>query len=165
MKETVASGKILFGLFGGLLSFMFGELDLPLKVLVALVIIDYFTGFLCAAVERKLSSEVGYKGIAKKIGIFAVVAVAHMIDMIAFKGIDNLALRSVAIFFYLANEGLSIVENAARLGIPIPEKLRIMLEQLKEENDEQKQIKEEVEEEVEEEESEGGDEDGADAEG
>ena len=164
MKETVATGKILFGLFGGLLSFMFGELDMPLKALVALVIIDYGTGVLCAAVERKLSSEVGYKGIAKKIGIFAVVAVAHLIDMIAFKGIDNLALRSVAIFFYLANEGLSIVENAARLGIPIPQKLRIMLEQLKEENEEQTHIKEESEEETEEE-SEGGEEDGTDAEG
>lgn len=107
---------------------MFGKLDGLITALIVFVTIDYITGFICAWAEKKLSSEVGAKGIAKKVFIFFLVAVANVIDTQIFK--EGATLRTAVIFYYLANEGLSIVENAARLGLPVPDKLKTALEQL-----------------------------------
>lgn len=144
MKETLLTAKIGLALLGGLLSFMFGELDAPLKVLILFVIIDYVTGLMCAVVEKTVSSEVGAKGLARKIGIFLLVALANVMDMIAFNGLDGFALRTTVIFFYISNEGISIIENAGRLGIPIPKKVRDVLEQLNNEEAEEPEDEEEV---------------------
>lgn len=128
MKESLLTAKIIFSLFGGIIGFMFGKLDGLITALIVFVTIDYVTGFICAWVEKKLSSEVGAKGIAKKVFIFMLVAVANIIDTQIFK--EGATLRTAVIFYYLANEGLSIVENAARLGLPVPDKLKAALEQL-----------------------------------
>lgn len=128
MKESLLTAKIMFSLFGGIIGFMFGKLDGLITALIVFVTIDYITGFICAWAEKKLSSEVGAKGIAKKVFIFFLVAVANVIDTQIFK--EGATLRTAVIFYYLANEGLSIVENAARLGLPVPDKLKTALEQL-----------------------------------
>lgn len=128
MKESLLTAKVMFSLFGGIIGFMFGKLDGLITALIVFVTIDYITGFICAWAEKKLSSEVGAKGIAKKVFIFFLVAVANVIDTQIFK--EGATLRTAVIFYYLANEGLSIVENAARLGLPVPDKLKIALEQL-----------------------------------
>ena len=129
--------KGIFASFGGVLGCMFGELDGFITALIVFVVVDYVTGFMCAIAEKRLSSEVGAKGIMKKVVIFALVAVGHIIDTVILKGAGGSTFRTMIIFFYLANEGLSITENAARLGLPVPEKLKTVLEQLKEEkNDE-----------------------------
>lgn len=138
MKETVLTMKLGFSLIGGIIGFMFGEIDGLLLALVTFVVIDYATGFMCAWTEKKLSSEVGAKGIAKKVFIFMLVAIANIIDTQILK--NGAAIRTAVIFFYLANEGVSICENAGRLGLPIPQKLKAVLEQLNEEDKEEKKI-------------------------
>ena len=127
--------KVIFAAIGGILGFMFGQLDGFIIALIVFVVIDYITGVMCAVAEKRLSSEVGAKGIMKKVTIFALVAIAHIIDTVILQGAGGSAFRTMVIFFYLANEGLSITENAARLGLPIPEKLIAVLEQLNEEED------------------------------
>lgn len=124
-----AIGAIVGGFLGGLDGFMY--------TLIAFVVIDYVTGFMCAIVDHKLSSEVGFRGIFKKICIFFLVGVANLIDVYLIG--QDAVLRTAVIFFYLSNEGVSILENAGRLGLPIPEKLRAVLAQLKdkEDNDDQ----------------------------
>lgn len=125
--------KAICAVIGGILGFMFGELDGFITALIVFVIIDYVTGVMCAVAEKRLSSEVGAKGIMKKVVIFALVAIAHIIDTVILKGAGGSTFRTMVIFFYLANEGLSITENAARLGLPVPQKLKAVLEQLNEE--------------------------------
>lgn len=104
-----------------------------LITLIAVVAIDYLTGVMCAIVDKKLSSEVGAKGIFKKVLIFALVGVAHMIDSQVIG--EGSTLRTAVIFLYLSNEGIPIVENAARLGVPVPDKLRGLLSQLAKKGD------------------------------
>lgn len=135
MKESLLTAKIMFSLFGGIIGFMFGKLDGLITALIVFVTIDYVTGFICAWAEKKLSSEVGAKGIAKKVFIFFLVAVANVIDTQILK--EGSTLRTAVIFYYLANEGLSIVENAARLGLPVPPKLKDALEQLSDNDEEE----------------------------
>lgn len=125
--------KVICAMIGGILGFMFGELDGFITALIVFVVIDYVTGVMCAVAEKRLSSEVGAKGIMKKVVIFALVAIAHIIDTVILKGAGGSTFRTMVIFFYLANEGLSITENAARLGLPVPQKLKAVLEQLNEE--------------------------------
>lgn len=123
--------QVGFAAVGGWLGWVLGGLDGFLYALIAFVVIDYITGVMCAVVEKKLSSEVGFRGIFKKILIFAMVAVAHIIDthVLGIAG-DGAAIRTAVIFFYLANEGLSIFENSTRLGLPVPQKLKDVLAQL-----------------------------------
>ena len=130
MKEIWNWIQLAFAAVGGVLGGIFGGLDGFLYALIAFVVIDYITGVMCAVVDKKLSSEVGFRGIFKKILIFAMVAVAHIIDtqILGITG-DGSAIRTAVIFFYLANEGLSILENATRLGLPVPDKLKDALGQ------------------------------------
>ena len=131
MKEIWNWIQLAFAAIGGVLGGILGGLDGFLYALIAFVVIDYITGVMCAVVDRKLSSEVGFRGIFKKILIFAMVAVGHIIDtqILGVAG-DGSAIRTAVIFFYLANEGVSILENTTRLGLPVPDKLKNVLAQL-----------------------------------
>ena len=113
---------------GGILGYFVGGLDGLLTALIILMVLDYITGVMCAIVDRTLSSAVGFKGIFKKVLIFMLVGVAHIMDMHVIGTGD--ALRSAVICFYLSNEGVSLLENAGHLGLPIPEKLKAILAQL-----------------------------------
>ena len=117
-----------FTVLGGLLGWFLGGFDGFLYALVALMVADYITGVMCAIVEKKLSSEIGFKGIFKKVLIFILVGVGHLIDTNLIG--DGSVLRTAIIFFYCSNEGVSMLENAGRLGLPIPEKLKDILVQL-----------------------------------
>jgi len=119
---------------GGFLGWFLGGLDGFLYALIAFVVIDYLTGVMCAIADKKLSSEIGAKGIFKKVLIFALVGVGHIIDSQVLG--DGGAIRTAVIFFYLSNEGVSLLENAAHIGLPIPEKLKSILEQLHDRDDE-----------------------------
>jgi toxin secretion/phage lysis holin len=114
--------------FGGWIGWFLGGVDGFLTALIVFVAIDYLTGVMCAIVDKKLSSEIGAKGIFKKVLIFALVGVAHMIDSQVVG--EGSTFRTAVIFFYLSNEGISFLENAARLGLPIPAKLKDILAQL-----------------------------------
>lgn len=103
---------------------------LLLYALVAFMLIDYLTGVMLAIVEKNLSSSIGFRGIFKKVMIFLMVAIGHTIDAYLIK--NGEAIRTAVIFFYISNEGISILENSAKLGLPIPDKLREILIQLKE---------------------------------
>ena len=121
--KTVAAGA------GAILAYLFGGWNALLGILLAFVITDYITGVVAAWLDKSLSSEIGFKGIAKKIMIFVIVAVAHLVDIAL--GLEAI-LMSAAIFFYLANELLSILENAARIGLPVPDIMQKALALLKE---------------------------------
>lgn len=131
MKEFVNLVQCGFAAAGGFFGWFVGGLDGVLYALIVFVAVDYATGLMAAGLERKLSSSVGFRGIFKKVVIFCLVAVGHMIDAHVIG--NGSVLRTAVIFFYLSNEGISILENAGRIGLPIPEKLKRVLEQLKEE--------------------------------
>ena len=128
MKEFWTTIQVVFAGIGGWLGWFLGGCDGLLYALLAFVVIDYITGIMCALVDKKLSSEVGFKGIFKKVLIFALVGVGHILDT-RIIGAGSV-LRTAVIFFYLSNEGVSLLENAAYLGLPIPQKLKSVLEQL-----------------------------------
>ena len=128
MKEFWTTIQVIFAAIGGWLGWFLGGCDGLLIALLAFVVIDYITGIMCAVVDKKLSSAVGFRGIFKKILIFALVGVGHIIDTMVIG--SGSVLRTAIIFFYLSNEGISLVENAGHLGLPIPAKLKAVLEQL-----------------------------------
>lgn len=128
MKTVWNWVQAAFAAVGGLIGWFLGGPDGFLYALIAFVAVDYLTGVMCAVADRKLSSEVGAKGIFKKVLIFVLVGVGHIIDSQVLG--DGGAIRTAVIFFYLSNEGISILENAAHIGLPIPEKLKNILEQL-----------------------------------
>ena len=98
--------------------------------LIAFVVIDYITGVMCAIADKSLSSAIGFKGICRKVLIFALVGVGHILDtQVIGKGS---VMRTAVIFFYISNEGVSLIENAVHLGLPVPQKLKDVLEQLHE---------------------------------
>ena len=134
MKNFIEAAQYAFAALGGALGAVMGGFDGFLYALVVFVVVDYITGLMAAAVEKKLSSEVGFKGIFKKVVIFSLVAVGHIVDTNIIG--EGSVLRTAGIFFYLSNEGISILENAARTGLPIPGKLKAVLEQLREEKGE-----------------------------
>ena len=128
MKEFWTTIQVVFAGIGGWLGWFLGGCDGLLYALLAFVVIDYITGIMCAVVDKKLSSEVGFKGIFKKVLIFALVGTGHILDTRVIG--SGSVMRTAVIFFYLSNEGVSLLENAAYLGLPIPEKLKSVLEQL-----------------------------------
>ena len=113
---------------GGWLGYFLGGMDGLLTALLIFMVIDYITGLMVAVTEKKLSSAIGFKGICKKVLIIMLVGVAHIVDLHVV-GTGN-ALRSAVVCFYLSNEGVSLLENAAHLGLPIPEKMKSILAQL-----------------------------------
>jgi toxin secretion/phage lysis holin len=128
MKEFWNSIQLIFTAVGGWLGWFLGGCDGLLYALVAFVIVDYVTGVACAVSDHNLSSEIGFKGIFKKVLIFLLVGIGHILDTQVIG--SGSVLRTAVIFFYISNEGVSLVENAAHLGLPIPEKLKAVLEQL-----------------------------------
>ena len=117
---------------GAICGFLFGELNGLLIGLIAISLLDYVTGVIAAAVNKTLSSAAGFKGICKKLMLFTLVAVANIIDT---QVIGGSALRTAVIFVFIANEGLSIIENSAEMGVTIPQKLRDALAQIRDKND------------------------------
>ena len=128
MKEFWNTIQLAFAAVGGWLGYFLGGCDGLLYALIAFVAIDYITGVMCAILDKTLSSEVGFKGICRKVLIFLLVGIGHIVDaqVIGSGGV----LRTAVIFFYLSNEGVSLIENAAHLGLPVPDKLKAVLEQL-----------------------------------
>lgn len=130
MKEFWNVIQIAFTGIGGWLGWFLGGCDGLLYALVAFVVIDYITGVMCAVADRKLSSEVGFKGICRKVLIFLLVGIGNILDVQVIG--TGSVLRTAVIFFYISNEGVSLLENAGHLGLPIPEKMKDILEQLHE---------------------------------
>lgn len=128
MREFWNGVQVVFTAIGGWLGWFLGGCDGLLYALIAFVAIDYITGIMCAVADKKLSSAVGFKGICKKVLIFALVGLGHILDTRVIG--TGSVLRTAVIFFYLSNEGVSLVENAAHLGLPVPKKLKDVLEQL-----------------------------------
>lgn len=120
--------QMAFTAIGGWLGYFVGGVDGLLITLVVFMALDYITGVMCGVVDKKLSSAVGFKGLFRKMLIIALVGVGHIVDtsVIGTGG----ALRSAVICFYLSNEGLSMIENAAHLGLPVPDRLKEILAQL-----------------------------------
>lgn len=116
-----------------ILSFLFGDMEGLMVALVALIILDYISGVIAAAVEKRLSSEVGAKGIAKKIFMLLIVALANIVDINVIG--DGHVLKTVTVVFYICNECISLIENAGRIGVPVPKKLLDVLEQLRDKDD------------------------------
>lgn len=128
MKEFWNTIQVIFAAIGGWLGYFLGGCDGLLIALIVFVAVDYITGVMCAVADKKLSSEVGFKGICRKVLIFLLVGIANIIDVQVIH--TGSVLRTAVIFFYLSNEGVSLTENAAHLGLPIPEKLKAVLKQL-----------------------------------
>ena len=118
---------------GGWLGYFLGGMDGLLTALLIFMAVDYVTGLMCAVADKKLSSSVGFKGICRKVLIFTLVGIGNIVDVYVLG--QGGVLRTAVIFFYLSNEGVSILENSAHLGLPIPEKLKEVLEQLHERGD------------------------------
>ena len=128
MKEFWNTIQFVFAAVGGWLGYFLGGCDGLLVALVMFVVVDYLTGVMCAVADRNLSSEVGFKGICRKVLIFLLVGIANILDVQVIG--TGSVLRTAIIFFYISNEGVSLLENAAHLGLPIPEKMKDILEQL-----------------------------------
>lgn len=128
MKEFWNTIQLIFTAVGGWLGYFLGGCDGLLIALVVFAVVDYITGVMCAVADKELSSEVGFKGICRKVLIFILVGIANILDVQVI-GTGSI-LRTAVIFFYLSNEGVSLLENAGHLGLPIPEKLKLVLEQL-----------------------------------
>ena len=120
--------QIAFSAIGGFIGWLLGGFDGFLYALIAFAVIDYITGVMCAISDKRLSSKVGFKGICRKVLIFILVGIGNIIDVYVLG--DAGVLRTAVIFFYLSNEGVSLLENSAHLGLPVPDKLKDVLQQL-----------------------------------
>ena len=130
-NNIILTFKIICAAIGGFCGTLWGALDGVMMALIAFIVIDYITGLMVAIVNKTLNSSVGFKGLAKKVFILLLVLIANILDVHIMGGSG--VVRGVVIAFYLANEGISILENAGKLGVPYPQKLKDVLEQLKEE--------------------------------
>ena len=137
MKEFWNAIQLVFTAVGGWLGYFLGGCDGLFIALVVFAAVDYITGIMCAISDRKLSSEVGFRGICRKVLIFILVGIANILDVEVI-GTGSI-LRTAVIFFYLSNEGVSLLENAAYLGLPVPQKLKEVLEQLHDRADNDKE--------------------------
>ena len=128
MKTVWNTVQFSFAAVGGFLGWFLGGCDGLLYALIAFVTVDYVTGVMCAVVDRKLSSSVGFKGIFRKVLIFVMVGISHILDTQVIG--NGSVLRTAVIFFYISNEGVSLLENASHLGLPVPEPVKTVLQQL-----------------------------------
>lgn len=131
MKNIMNTFQIIFTAMGGYMGWFLGGVDGFMYALITFVVIDYVTGLMVAVLEKKLSSEIGFRGIFKKVLVFIFVGIGNIIDVHLLK--SGSAIRTAVIFFYISNEGISIIENSAKIGLPIPQKLKDILEQLNKE--------------------------------
>lgn len=139
MKEFWNTIQIIFTGIGGWLGYFLGGCDGLLYTLVIFVVVDYLTGVMVAINTKTLSSAVGFKGICRKVLIFLLVGVANILDVNVIG--TGCVLRTAVIFFYISNEGISLLENAGRLGLPIPEKIKVVLEQLHDKAEKETEVK------------------------
>ena len=139
MKEFWNTIQIIFTGIGGWLGYFLGGCDGLLYALVVFVVVDYITGVMCAINDKKLSSSVGFKGICRKVLIFLLVGIANVLDVQVIG--TGTVLRTAVIFFYISNEGISLLENAGHLGLPIPEKIKVVLEQLHDRAEKETEVK------------------------
>ena len=133
MRKQYEKLQAAVAAIGGYIGYFVGGVDGLMTALIIFMVIDYITGLMCAVADKKLSSAVGFKGICKKVLIILLVGVAHIVDLHVVG--TGSALRSAVVCFYLSNEGVSLLENAAHLGLPIPDKLKMVLEQLHDRDD------------------------------
>lgn len=133
MKNILNTLQLIFTALGGYIGWFLGGFDGFMYALITFVVIDYVTGLMVAVLEKMLSSEIGFRGIFKKVLIFTFVGIGNIIDVYILK--NGSAIRTAVIFFYISNEGISIIENSAKIGLPIPQKLRDVLKQLNKEDD------------------------------
>lgn len=133
MKNSINFIQAVFAAIGGYIGWFLGGVDGFMYALITFVVIDYVTGLMVAVLEKKLSSEVGFRGIFKKVLIFVFVGIGNIVDVHLIK--NGSAIRTAVIFFYVSNEGISIIENSAKVGLPIPKKLKDVLKQLNKEDD------------------------------
>lgn len=131
MKSIIETIQMIFAAIGGYIGWFLGGVDGFMYALITFVIIDYLTGLMVAVLEKKLSSEVGFRGIFKKVLIFVFVGIGNIVDVHLIK--NGSAIRTATIFFYISNEGISIIENSAKIGLPVPKKLQDILAQLNKE--------------------------------
>jgi toxin secretion/phage lysis holin len=139
MKEFWNTIQIIFTGVGGWLGYFLGSCDGLLYALVVFVVVDYITGVMCAINNKTLSSAVGFKGICRKVLIFLLVGIANVLDVQVIG--TGSVLRTAVIFFYISNEGISLLENAGHLGLPIPEKIKVVLEQLHDRSEKETEVK------------------------
>ncbi len=130
MKAILTYVQVYISVIGGILGALFGGFDALLYALIAFVALDYVSGVLLAMHNKKLSSKVGFKGICKKLFIFIVISMGTVIDTYIIG--SGSSLRTLLIMFYLSNEGISIIENAGQIGLPLPQKLKDVIEKLRE---------------------------------
>ena len=128
MKDFWNVIQLIFSALGGWLGYFLGGCDGLLYTLLAFTAMDYITGVMCAVNDKTLSSEVGFRGICRKVLIFMLVGIANILDADVVG--TGSVLRTAVIFFYISNEGVSLLENAAHLGLSVPEKIKVLLEQL-----------------------------------
>ena len=128
MKLIWNTIQLAFAAVGGFVGWFLGGCDGLLYTLLAFVVIDYITGVMCAVVDKTLSSAIGFKGICRKVLIFALVGIGHILDTHVIG--SGSVMRTAIIFFYISNEGVSLIENAVHIGLPVPQKLKDVLEQL-----------------------------------
>ena len=124
MKDFWNLIQVVLSIIGGWVGYFVGGLDGLIYALIVFVVIDYITGVMCAINDKTLSSQIGFRGICRKVLIFLLVGMANILDV-------NI-IGTAVIFFYLSNEGVSLLENAAHLGLPVPEKIKEVLEQIHE---------------------------------
>lgn len=128
MDSVLDKCRIFLALIGGIGGWLLGGFDSLIYALIALVVLDYVTGVLLAIHNKKVSSEIGFKGISKKVMIFILVALGNIIDKHVMG--SGSSLRTMLIMFYLSNESISIVENAGNIGLPLPKKLKEAMQKL-----------------------------------
>ena len=133
MKEIIDTTQFIFTVVGAYFGWFIGGFDGLIYALAAFVAIDYMTGVMVGIIEKKLSSSVGFRGIFKKVLIFIFVGIGHTIDFYILK--NGSAVRTAIIFFYLSNEGLSILENSSKIGLPIPNSLKNIFKDLNKEDE------------------------------
>lgn len=136
MKEFWNTIQLIFSAVGGWLGYFLGGCDGLLYALLVFVTVDYLTGIMCAINDHSLSSEVGFRGICRKVLIFLLVGMANILDVEVIG--TGSVLRTAVIFFYISNEGVSLLENAAHLGLPVPDQIKLVLEQLHDRSEEGK---------------------------
>ena len=130
MKHFVETMQYVISGIGGFVGWFLGGVDGFLYALLVFVVVDYLTGLMAAYIQKKISSEVGFRGICRKVAIFCLVGIAHILDAQVIK--TGSVLRTAIVFFYLSNEGISILENITIIGLPVPQKLKDVLEQIRE---------------------------------
>lgn len=131
MENTI---KLIVAFLGTAFTFLLGKWDTPLIVLIVFMVLDYITGIMCAFLQKELCSEVGFKGISKKVAIFIILIISVLLDRLL--NTDALIFRTMVCYFYIANEGISIIENCVQIGIPVPSALKNALVKIKKEEEE-----------------------------